>query len=137
MSEPKLLDALGVPFAGYHKLLPKRAADFPLPHRVKDRQVLREYRLRSDACQVCGATRQLWGGEPVWLELHHIIGGTQGRSDEPTNLLLLCRQCHLQVKTSALPQSRILYRKWATDQAHIWWVRLAILARKHLPTPEP
>ena len=137
MNELELVDSCGIAFCDYHKHLPKLARDFPLPHRVKDRKVLGEYRLRFDACQVCGATRRMWGGEPVWLEIHHIIGGTQGRSDEPTNLILLCKREHVQVKTTALPQSRILYCKWLTDRENVSWVRLAILARKHLPTPEP
>ena len=43
-------------------------------------------------CQVCHATEYQadWRG----LQVHHIIHGSNGRSDEPCNFLLVCGICH-------------------------------------------
>jgi len=65
------------------------------------------------------------------LELHHVIGGTKGRSDERTNLIMLCRDCHEQVATAGL--GAILGMKWSIDRQGTDWVRLAVLRRSFLP----
>jgi len=123
------IDGQGVPFSRYRELLPKRARDFPKPERVKDDQVIMAYRWRWTHCQVCGQGQR----DGVILDVHHIIGGTKGRSDEKTNLISLDRDCHDKANTLELPKGLILWCKWRTDRRSVSWVRLAILHRQFLP----
>lgn len=131
------IDGQGISFAEYRDHLPKRAADFPPPERVKDPDALRQVHFVWDHCQVCGRGK----ADGVRLEAHHITAGTKGRSDERCNLICLCAggtdTCHENVKTPALPQAAILWAKWRTDRFGTDWVRLAVLSRHHLPDPAP
>jgi hypothetical protein len=67
------------------------------------------------------------------IELHHVFAGTVGRSDEFTNCAMLCSDCHRKVNTPELPTGRILYLCWKFNRQHLSWVRMALLARHHLP----
>lgn len=133
--ETYYVDCTGLSFAEAMASLPKSVHDWPPPERVKDRVLLQRMHEESQRCGVCGYKPVVWS----WLapvELHHIVGGTQGRSDERTNLIPLCRRCHDNANTDALPFARILYHKWRTDPEHTDWRRLAILKRQFLPEPE-
>jgi len=125
-------DGDGVSFADHRALLPERAADFPAAGIVRDGEALELIGWRFPRCQVCGER----GGNR-----HHIIGGA-GRSDEATNLIVLCGSgnasgCHAEAHGGELTLARILWYKWRQDRANLSWVRLAILRRGHLPRPEP
>lgn len=115
-----------IPFSEYRKYLPARAADFPPPNRIKDPDLLSAIHASFPICMACRAAR-------CKIEVHHIIGGTKGRSDERTNLITLCHDCHDQVNTAAMPLGFILWLKWCSDGGSIDWVRLAILRRSFLP----
>jgi hypothetical protein len=126
MTNRRWIDGNDVAFNEYRQLLPRLASDFPLPNRVKDQDVLSAYRAEFDYCQVCGRS-------DLGIEVHHIIGGTKGRSDERTNLISLEPALHERVKTSELPQGLIMWCKWRIDPSGTDWVRLAILNRAFLP----
>jgi hypothetical protein len=48
-----------------------------------------------DKCQVCHVPHHRSG----WLGMavHHIAHGSNGRSDEPCNMLLVCSRCHAMI----------------------------------------
>lgn len=100
----------------------KRVADWPNRPLIKNRNVCATMHALYGSCWECG-------NRPV--EAHHIIGGAR-KSDQMFNIAMLCRHCHLQVKTSKLPQARILYLKWKHDRQHCDWVRLMLLAKRFL-----
>jgi len=54
------------------------------------------FSLRGSKCQVCGYDK-----EPV-LTIHHVIERSKGGSDEPENLMVLCRNCHGEIHTGLL-----------------------------------
>ncbi|NMX22022.1 hypothetical protein C5S30_06250 [ANME-1 cluster archaeon GoMg4] len=62
----------------------------------------RIYRRDGWQCQKCGATN-------VQLHAHHIIPLSQGGSNEPDNLITLCKNCHAELHPLTT----------------IWWDRLA------------
>ena len=124
----EFVDGDGVSFAEYRRLLPARSADFPSPNRVKSPGTVAAYRAEFPYCQVSGAS-----GRGVILECHHIIGGTRGRSDERTNLIMLRRELHGCANSRALPKGLILWAKWRADRLGTRWARLAILNNAFLP----
>lgn len=130
------VDCTGLSFAEALVSLPKSVHDWPQPERVKDRILLDTMYMEAHRCAACGYIARPWPTALGLLQLHHIVGGTQGRSDERTNLIPLCRRCHVNANTDALPLARILYHKWRTDPEHTDWRRLAILKRQFLPEPE-
>ncbi len=126
------LDCNGIPFTEYRKHLPKLASDFPRPKRVKDAELLRYYHGEHDRCQVCGRM-PYWG---VQLECHHITGGSKGRSDERTNIIMLCngwQGCHNRVQSSVALFGDVLWWKWKSTPEEVDWVRLALLHGSFLP----
>jgi len=135
----KYVDGCGVSFKEYRDSLPARADDFGKAGIVKDPDLLAAMHKESTRCQRCGrsAADQTAYGESIRLELHHIIGGSRGRSDERTNLLMLCHVCHGTAGTNAFPLDEVLWCKWATAPDEIDWARLAVLFRRFLPDPVP
>lgn len=131
-------DKNDVPFADHHRHLPKLASDFPKSGVVTNPGLRWEYKPKYKKCAVCDWSYE----EPgflcriIWLELHHIIGGQKGRSDELTNYIVICSACHEKVNTSELPMGKILYHKWKADQGNVDWARLAILRGCFLPDLE-
>lgn len=49
-------------------------------------------------CVLCGST--------YWLELHHIHGRGKDLTDEPTNCVMLCHNCHHYVVHQNLKKYR-------------------------------
>ncbi len=135
----RYLDCNGVAVDDYRALLPGHVSTWPPAIRVKDSRLLLLFATLWSRCQLCGATPP--GTQFDRLHIHHIFGGTRGRSDETTNLMRLCSECHdwVQGNTTFLPV--VLWAKWRTELGLIYpsidWVRLAILRRQHLPAPKP
>lgn len=50
---------------------------------------------RGDVCEVCGISS--WNGKPLSLECDHIDGNPH--NNVPTNLRLICPNCHSQTET--------------------------------------
>lgn len=135
----RYLDCNGVAFEDYRTLLPGRVSDWPPADRIKNRCVLESFAVSWEHCQLCGATPP--GTQFDRLHIHHIFGGTRGRSDESTNLIRLCSECHDRVQGNSTFLPVVLWAKWRTEK-ETWkptidWVKLAILRRQHLPTPKP
>lgn len=124
------IDAQGVPFEEHRALLSR---PFPRAVRVTDRRVRATYRAEWDRCQVCLTQENMLRSLGLPLETHHIMAGTVGRSDERTNLIVVCRSCHEIEKTVQLPLGAILWCKWRTSPADVDWVRLAVLRCRFLP----
>ena len=118
----------GVPFAEYRTLLPASSHDFGKIKIIKDREVLEWFHRTFHVCFVCGRKRR-----EIKLEAHHIFGGSKGRSDEATNLAMLCYPCHENVNTRYLPLGMLLWRKWLHDKENTSWPRMALLRRSFLP----
>ena len=59
-------------------------------------KALRKKILKRDnyRCQLCG---QLHGGKIELLHIHHIVPIMGGGSGDPSNLITLCKQCHLSL----------------------------------------
>ena len=78
------------------------------------------------------------------LEMHHLVGGSV-RSDELTNVMLLCsgrwsnsEGCHQRYGPhSEANFGCLLFQKWYTDRANLSWYRMALLAGRFLPEPKP
>jgi hypothetical protein len=66
---------------------------FPLDHdgsTVSKDSYRKKILLRDkNTCQVCGKRKEIHN-----LEIHHIIPRAQGGSDDPTNLVTICKHCH-------------------------------------------
>lgn len=63
--------------------------------RVVDSATLIECKaasLGSEYCQMC--LRQEESSKNFWIAAHHILPVAQGGSDDPSNIMLLCRDCH-------------------------------------------
>jgi len=132
MAEAVYVDRNGLAFADHYGRW-KHGEFFP-PNRVNDPSVPASYHWTWDHSQVSGMA---FGHGAVILEAHHLVGGTQGRSDERCNLIMLTREEHEAVKTHRLTMGTLLWCKWRTDRANTDWERLAVLMRKFLPELEP
>ena len=122
-------DCHGIYFHEAHLWLPNKVRDWPQVRIVRDSKdypILDEFRTRSG----------FW--LPCWLcdkpdlpnQIHHIVGGAH-RSDEFTNLTLLCSACHRQVQSQPKELPRVLLAKWTHDRMNTSWVRLmALYGRK-------
>lgn len=79
--------------------------------------------------------RQCWvcGNGLAGVQAHHLVGGSRGRSDEFTNIVLLCRPCHEQAHGGKLAFGRLIYLKWLNDPQHLNYGRLSLLKRAYLP----
>ena len=123
------LDRDGIAFADYRKHLPASSHDFGKIKTIKDSEVLAWFHRTFHVCFACGRKRR-----EIKLEAHHIFGGSKGRSDEATNLAMLCFPCHENVNTRLLPIGMVLWRKWVHDRENTSWPRLALLRRSFLPS---
>jgi hypothetical protein len=56
-------------------------------------------KMQQDFCWFCLRRKEVLRGlsPAVGFEVHHIIPVEEGGSDEPQNLILLCRECHNEV----------------------------------------
>jgi 5-methylcytosine-specific restriction endonuclease McrA len=119
-------DSHGIMFHEYRLWLPELASDWPSVRRVDSPHVLGCIsRLECWACRYISFTNP--------CDLHHLVGGTKGRSDERCNLMPLCRECHDKANTKELPLGRLMWLLWVHDRWGTDWVRLALLKRSHLP----
>ena len=108
------------------------------------RQRWKEEGDHGDRCQVCHRpwARAGWLGVAV----HHIIRGSNGRSDEPCNLLLVCGRCHAMIhdggyydeKTGLpLPTITLGMVLWVKSHTDEWdEERLTALYHRNLPAWE-
>ena len=60
------------------------------PSRIKKHLVIAGY--KQNKCERCGI--DVWSGEPISLQLHHIDGNPTNNSLE--NMMILCPNCHSQ-----------------------------------------
>jgi 5-methylcytosine-specific restriction endonuclease McrA len=124
-------DSKGIPFDEYRVWLPERVSEWPQVRRVDDYEVCKRMHDQWQMCWNCCRIDFITIRGVV--QAHHIAAGTKGRSDELTNIAMLCGDCHANANTDALPLGRILFLKWKHDRQYTDWVRLALLARRHLP----
>lgn len=98
---------------------------------VKDRDVLQEYAETHHHCALCGS-------ESRARQIHHIIGGRGGRSDERVNLLMVCFfPCHPFVDLAS-NLGVVLYVKMLEGELDgVGMERLEVLHGKTLPEFEP
>lgn len=69
----------------------------PKTHPIDSREALADFARTHWFCQACGADYRP-------LQVHHILGGRCGRSDEPCNLLRVCgHPCHLLAEQLDVP----------------------------------
>jgi len=103
----------------------------------KNRAVLRDWAEEHDRCHVCGITYdqtfdpqyELW---PQGLQVHHIIHGTAGRSDEPCNLLRVCKRCHDRIHEG---RQRIGRGPWrcSLSLANVLWYKRKATPKEYSP----
>ena len=120
----RFLDGLGVAFADVEVWHPPLGVKI-----VRSRKVITQYKREWDHCQLCGRRRRV-------LHAHHIVGGAR-RSDERTNLFVVCAygRCHDIVQHSAEWLPVVEYMKWFTNREDLSWKRLTVLYGKRLPEP--
>ena len=128
-----LIDGKGISFGSYHSWLPRAAADRSIPDRRTDLRVRRNYAKAHSHCLMCGSA--FADGFLEGRNVHHLIGGTPGRSDEATNLAALCGLCHDEVTSGPLGLSHVLYAKWEAEAETLDWCRLHLLRGRSLPVP--
>lgn len=103
----------------------KRPGDWPKVVRVRDSKVCTAMHILFGLCWECDAFA---------IEAHHMASGfLRGKTDEMAALAMLCKLCHANVNTPALPLGRILYLKWKYDRPHTDWVRLIRIHGHFLP----
>lgn len=112
-------------------------------HAVHDKEAVWRWSREHDTCACCHAYVGMIG---TILETHHIIKA--GRSDEPCNLLRLCRFCHKLAEGEKVPHpsgghwpnlslAMCLKLKMEADP-HEWKPeRLAELRHSNLPDLKP
>ena len=111
-----------------------KTSDWPTVTPVKDPKICTNMHEQFHYCWNCEIRESLYvPGQN--LECHHLIG-KHCRSDEYTNIVMLCRVCHENVKTKELSMERLLWLKWRWDRQHTSWVRLCLLARRFLEVAE-
>lgn len=124
-------DSQGIELSDVWRFLHGRPSDWPTVVRVHDETICKLMHEWFNECWNCGRMN---------VQCHHIIGGTKGRSDELTNIAMLCgpnlitgdEGCHAKANTNELPMGRILLLKCRWDWQHTNWVRLCLLARQFL-----
>ncbi len=77
-------------------------------------------------CFVCTAP----GCENLASDLHHVELLSKGGSNEPSNLIGLCKYCHREVHGS--PEKETIARQWLSDQIEAYPVRVSNVARNVL-----
>jgi len=75
-----------------------------------------------ERCEVCGIS------DPVVLRLHHKVPICRGGTNEPSNLAVLCCNCHAKVHASSadLPVGQLTYKKYKLS--HKWSGRIKKLS---------
>ena len=127
LSNRLLADAHDETLLSIRRYLPPRTNLWPETTRVENEDCLDQFRIRGDMplnCWICGSRA---------ADVHHIIGGTKGRSHEWGNLVLACRDCHDKIHGSHVSLAQVLKAKWANDRWTMSWLRLTLLNRKYLP----
>ena len=67
------------------------------------KNISKEIRVRdSNACRRCGVTEKDAKKGGSLLHVHHIVPRKRGGSNYPSNLISLCRECHLEVENAPL-----------------------------------
>ena len=56
--------------------------------KYADLKAVATWRAQQDRCACCLRLN------PMWLQLHHLLGGRVGRPDGAWNCLALCQECH-------------------------------------------
>lgn len=124
-------DGLGVRFHETRLWLPSRVSDWPkvrIVNNKRAREVLLRHQLYECGCPWCS----LCESYAEQMDGHHIFGGSRGRSDELTNLLIVCRQCHERIQSDPTTLPEVLHAKWEHDRESVSWVRLTLLAGRWL-----
>jgi len=62
--------------------------DFKNPKAKKDKGTMKSLHAKGGLCVICGSRN---------VELHHVRFRSQGGSDVPENLVMLCSDCHLMI----------------------------------------
>ncbi len=128
-------DSWGIYFDEYRSLLPsghdELQALMTSVQRIKDDQFHVLADMHSEfgggGCWLCGK----WKGADV-LEAHHVASGAR-KSDERTNIIMACRECHKRVQSDPRALPEVCIAKWRRDPGGLIWVRLALLVGRHLP----
>lgn len=133
MAEERYADACHVYFDEVPQLLGPVACWLPI-RRLPSEAVRIEMEKLFVHCFWCGG-RGCWHpkGTSLTLELHHIVGGSAGRSDERTNLFPCHRKCHQELQSDASLTGKVLWLKWRYDRIGTVWTRLAELHGRNLP----
>lgn len=128
-------DRNGLPFAQAKLHLPQRASEWPGRESSKDPNLSRLLHAEMWRCSNPWCRNPAWLERAPWciLELHHMIGGRGGRSDERTNILPLCRWCHQGPHQITDNLGFVLFLKWLQAGEEIDWLRLAVLHGRFLP----
>lgn len=116
-------DCNGIAFDEVRLILPAERRLWPVARLVVDPDVCRLMHERFGRCWECGAY-------PV--QVHHMIEGAHGRSDELANACVLCADCHGQNKRTIIPLGRQQFLKWDFDRVNTDWVRLTIVRGRWL-----
>ena len=123
-----MVDAHGVDLSQVREFITAPTRLWPKIVVVKNPDVLSSF--RSD----------LWLPFECWLceqqpysDVHHIFGGTKGRSDEFCNLFRICRECHEKAQSSRSLLPLVLAKKAKCDRMHTDWIRMTYLHRSFLP----
>lgn len=108
---------------------------------IKGREALSYYRWSHDRCAVCHRElNEIRDEYPPSFEIHHIIHGCSGRSDEWDNLLMVCPRCHRAIHDGeqkgmpSLTMENVLWAKEKEDGLNV--ERLNELYFKILPEPK-
>lgn len=131
----RYLDCHGVAFDEVRLILGEDRSQWPKPIvRVLDDSIERTMHEWFNECWNCGSP----SGWNCSVQTHHSTGGTKGRSDEFTNICMLCEQfgvegCHKKANTAELPFGRILFLMWKHNKRMVSWSRLTILHGRFLP----
>ncbi len=116
-------DCHGITLADLWRHLPQTADEWRAlkVHRVDSVYVLARFQcmVKDWRCWLC----------PTFSvpQIHHICGGTKGRSDELANLFLACQKCHERIQSSRELLPEVLLAKFKNDRASVDWVRICLL----------
>lgn len=131
-------DRRGIAFADRHLLLPARVDMWPkYPPRVKKDEAGLQHDFHGEfgrwACWLCGIGPE-WspsGEQLIVLQLHHLAGGSRGRSHERELFTMLDARCHANITKADL--GKLLWCKWKFDREWTDWEWLAVRHGHHLP----
>lgn len=72
---------------------------FQKQKRIVDKKAIEA--ARRSHCEYCG---RAW-----MIEVHHIKSRGSGGHDEASNLISLCKDCHMKVHSGQIPRRNLLY----------------------------